>query len=95
MFLILKEELESGASNRKKIYVLVGPPSVGKSTWVKDNAPDSYIISRDDIVEKVAGEYGWTYDDMFFSPSQEEKIGDESKKYGKRKARRAVQFAKR
>lgn len=68
---------------KKKVFVLIGPPAVGKSTWIKntfENKP--YIINRDDIVDRVAGEMGMTYDDMFASPKPEESIGDENEKYG-------------
>ena len=41
---------------KRKIVVLVGPPSVGKSTWTENNFPNAYVINRDDIVEKVASE---------------------------------------
>ena len=69
----------------KKIFVLVGPPSVGKSTWIKNTFSEiePFIINRDDIVEKVADEYGWTYDDLFSSPIKDvEKEGDKNEKYG-------------
>ena len=68
----------------KKIYVLVGPPSVGKSTWVKQTFKDvePYIINRDDLAEEVASQYGWTYDDMFITPPQDSVEGDTSDKYG-------------
>jgi len=53
-------------SGKKKIFVLVGPPSVGKSTWIQSNFPEKpYIISRDHIVDRVAKDMGLTYDDMF------------------------------
>jgi len=68
--------------NSKKLLVLVGPPSVGKSTWIKNNVSNPYIISRDDIVEDVAEEYGLTYDDLFASPKEDE-IGSEHPVYGK------------
>lgn len=69
---------------KKAIIVLVGPPSVGKSTWIKSNFPDSYVINRDTIVEKVASSYGptWTYDDMFATPPSDAKVGDVDEKYG-------------
>lgn len=67
---------------KKAIIVLVGPPSVGKSTWIKSNFPDSYIINRDTIVEKVASSYGWTYDDMFATPPSDAQIGDVDEKFG-------------
>jgi predicted AAA+ superfamily ATPase len=64
-----KRFLNEEQEERKKIFVLVGPPSVGKSTWIKGTFEEApYIINRDDIVEQVASEYGWTYDDLFVSP---------------------------
>ena len=62
----LKEEKE----RMKKIFVLVGPPSVGKSTWIKSTFAEErpYVINRDELAEQVASEYGWTYDDMFVNP---------------------------
>ena len=75
---------ESEELKYKKIYVLVGPPSVGKSTWIKKTFGDiqPYIINRDDLAEKVAEECGWTYDDMFIAPPQDSNEGDVSDKYG-------------
>ena len=69
---------------RKNIFVLVGPPSVGKSTWIRNHFRDGnpYIINRDELVEKIASGYGWTYDDMFASPAKEEEIGATDEKYG-------------
>ena len=68
----------------KKLYVLVGPPSVGKSTWIKSHdIQDVVVINRDEIVEEVAEENGLTYDDMFITPSSEtSEIGDKHPKYG-------------
>jgi GTPase SAR1 family protein len=78
---LLKEE---EGTKSKKIFVLVGPPSVGKSTWIKNTFQDvePYIINRDDIAENVASEYGWTYDDMFVAPPKDAEIGDQNEKYG-------------
>jgi len=67
---------------KRKMIVLVGPPSVGKSTWIQSNFPNAYIINRDDIVEKVAASYGWTYDDMFATPPADAQIGDSDEKFG-------------
>jgi len=67
---------------KKKLVVLVGPPSVGKSTWIKSNFPNAYIINRDDIVDKVASSYGWTYDDMFATPPADAQVGDSDEKFG-------------
>jgi len=67
---------------KRKIIVLVGPPSVGKSTWIESNFPNAYIISRDDIVDKVASSFGWTYDDMFATPPIDAQVGDSDEKFG-------------
>jgi predicted kinase len=50
---------------RPKLYVLVGPPAIGKTGWVEDNAPDAYIISRDAVVDAVREPLGMKYDHMF------------------------------
>ena len=87
------------ASESKSIYVLVGPPSVGKSTWIEQTFGElkPHVINRDELVEKVAEEYEyevvgpdglkikkkWTYDDMFISPPADSVKGDVSEKYGK------------
>jgi hypothetical protein len=78
----LKEEETN--IDKRKIYVLVGPPSVGKSTWIKNTFADiqPYVISRDDIVEQVADNLGWTYDDLFVAPPQGSQLGDYDEKYG-------------
>lgn len=77
----IKENLQN---SNKTIYVLVGPPSVGKSTWIKQTFVDiePYIINRDEIVEQVAKTYGWTYDDLFVAPLPDQGEGDVSEKYG-------------
>jgi len=75
---------EQEVATNKKIYVLVGPPSVGKSTWIKNTFQQEhpYTINRDDIVEKIASAHGWTYDDMFMLPPAGSNEGDVSQKYG-------------
>ena len=76
---------EAEEVKNKKIFVLVGPPSVGKSTWIKSTFGEikPFVISRDEIVENVAKQYGWTYDDLFSSPIKDvEKEGDKNEKYG-------------
>jgi hypothetical protein len=67
------------------IYVLIGPPAIGKSTWIQNytNPDNTIIISRDDIVEEVANSYGWTYNDLFVQPPEDAEIGDVDEKYGK------------
>lgn len=78
---IKKPFLES--LEKKKLFVLVGPPAIGKSTWINKTFEEKpYIISRDDIVDHIAGSMGMTYDDMFASPKAEETLGTENDKYG-------------
>lgn len=75
-------EADYSDDEKRKMIVLVGPPSVGKSTWIQSNFPNAYIINRDDIVEKVASSYGWTYDDMFATPPADAQVGDSDEKFG-------------
>jgi predicted kinase len=51
-----------------KIYVLIGPPASGKSTWTKNflsSNPDYVVISSDDIIEKHAAANGLNYTQAF------------------------------
>jgi predicted kinase len=75
-------------SARYKIFVLVGPPSVGKSTWISEHFASRdkksyFVVSRDDIVEQVAHKFGMAYDDMYTQPPQKSKIGDEDQTLGR------------
>ena len=83
---IIKEELSYVLRENMglKMFVLVGPPSVGKSTWINNTFGENrpYVINRDDIVEDVASGYGWTYDDMFATPPEDAEIGSVDQKYG-------------
>ena len=48
------------------LYMLVGVPGSGKSTWVKNkNFTDAIIASSDDYIERVAAESGKTYNEIF------------------------------
>jgi predicted kinase len=55
-------------SSLPKIYVLVGPPGIGKSGWIESNTFDPYIISRDALVDAVREPIGVKYDDLFRNP---------------------------
>jgi predicted kinase len=50
-----------------KLYVLVGVPGSGKSTWIENQpwAKDYVIVSTDYWVEREAKERGLTYTDIF------------------------------
>lgn len=47
------------------LYMLVGVPASGKSTWVKQNRGDALVASSDDYIEKQAEKMGTTYNDVF------------------------------
>jgi len=48
-----------------RLYMLIGVPASGKSTWRKANAGHAEIISTDDIIEHRAASKGLTYNDVF------------------------------
>lgn len=68
----------------KKIYVLVGPPSIGKTTWAKKNFDNAspYMINRDDVVVASASAQGRIYDYLFVRPPSSVKLGEYDTKYG-------------
>lgn len=49
------------------IYVLVGLPGSGKSTWIRNNASlgDAVIVSSDDIIEELSRKEGLNYSQGF------------------------------
>lgn len=50
------------------LYILVGVPGSGKSTWIKNQHFDmskTAIVSTDDLVEKYATSVGKTYSEVF------------------------------
>ena len=81
--------LREEETTKNKIFVLVGPPSVGKSHWIRKTFEEKpYVINRDDIAEHVAGMYNdpegkpWSYDDLFVAPPKGAKEGDTDENYG-------------
>lgn len=50
-----------------KVYVLVGVPGAGKSTWVENQlwAKDCVYVSSDKLIEEEAERQGLTYNDVF------------------------------
>lgn len=52
------------------LYMLIGPPGVGKSTWVANQMFDwnnTVIASTDNYIDRKAAEHGKTYSDVFKS----------------------------
>lgn len=48
------------------VMLLVGPTLSGKSTWIKNNYPNTNVISRDEIVMELAGtrDYNRAFDEV-------------------------------
>ena len=67
------------------IFMLIGPPSIGKSTWIRENVPNAFVISSDATVESAASKHGFSYDDLFAGYSTQEEIEQdfEHPKFGK------------
>lgn len=42
------------------VIILVGPPLSGKTSFIKENFPDTNVISRDEIVMEVYGSRNYT-----------------------------------
>lgn len=80
----LKEEIKQepfgneNIENKRELIVLVGPPAVGKSTYIanKFKPEEVIIVSRDDIAEEISLANGLTYDDLFIVPPSNSIIGD-------------------
>jgi predicted kinase len=47
-----------------KLYVLVGPPGVGKSSWIAQNVANPHIISYDSAIDIVREPLGLRYNDV-------------------------------
>lgn len=57
---------------KANLVFLIGPPAVGKTQYIKNNLQGYTIVSRDEIVEKIAKETGvGTYDDMYAKPPED------------------------
>lgn len=48
-----------------KLYMLIGVPASGKSTWREQYTGDAAVISTDDILEQTAVASGRTYNEVF------------------------------
>ena len=51
--------------NTPKLYMLVGLPASGKSTYRRNNFYGVYCLSTDDMIEEYAKSLGKTYSDVF------------------------------
>lgn len=67
--------------DKPTLYVLVGVPGAGKTTWAKSQSwfEDCVYISTDKIVEEYAHSVGKTYSEVFkdYMPKAVEKMLDE------------------
>lgn len=63
---------------KKEIYLLIGPASIGKTTYLKEvGFPplSTASISRDDIVDRLTEKCGFTYNELFLFPPPDSAIG--------------------
>lgn len=62
-------KIDKLAQTQPELYVLIGLPASGKSTWVANKTKSSgksfTVISSDDIIQQRAEELGKTYDEVF------------------------------
>jgi len=42
------------------VIILIGPPLSGKTTWVRENFPNTLVVSRDEILMDVYGSRNYT-----------------------------------
>lgn len=86
-FITQDEYGDENIQKKKELVVLVGPPAVGKSTYIaqKYNPEDVFVVSRDNIVDEVSSSKGFTYDEMFLIPPKDSvpnTVIDGMEKYG-------------
>jgi len=82
------KKLKESNEGERNLYVLIGPPAVGKSSWIRKHIKeDKIIISKDDIIEKVIfPKYGLSNRDLFSTGAEEYEVDaehPEKKKLGK------------
>ena len=68
-------------NKKPTITFLIGPPASGKSTWVQQNAKNSIIISRDDIVDKLRKPLGISYRDTFKDNNFQSEVNQKLKEH--------------
>ena len=47
------------------LYMLIGVPGSGKTTWIKKNTHDAVVLSTDNYIERAAEKQGKTYSEVF------------------------------
>lgn len=47
------------------LYMMIGVPGSGKTTWIKNNKHNAVVLSTDDYIERVAEKQGKTYSEVF------------------------------
>lgn len=72
-FISQDEYGDENSDNKKELVVLVGPPAIGKSTYIaqKFHPEDVFVVSRDNIVDEVSSSKGFNYDEMFLLPPKD------------------------
>lgn len=63
----------------KKVIMLVGLPSTGKTTYINNELgglDNNFILSNDNIREKISFKHGFTYDDTFERVPNDLMIGE-------------------
>jgi predicted kinase len=75
---------------KPKIYIMIGLPGSGKSTWIRTHLKneDFILVSSDDIIDTIAAEQGITYSEAFkssigFATGEMKRIFDDAVKQNK------------
>lgn len=63
---------------KKEIYVLIGPASIGKTTFTNTvgfPTDKMCLVSRDEVVARVSAKYGLDFDDLYHFPPHDAVVG--------------------
>jgi hypothetical protein len=76
---------EENIFHKRELIVLVGPPCIGKTTYISNHfdLSEHLVINRDLIVDGVSAENNFTYNDMFAYPPADSAGDFIHPKYGK------------
>lgn len=78
--IVFKKE-KNFIKKEKNLYLLVGPPCSGKSTWRKNFNEESHVFCRDEFILKIAEKYKvHTYNKAFILKKTNKNINDEVNK---------------